>query len=446
MQRTLLPLSFVVAAPPGAAAPDPSGDVLLHRDNRADHCSQRGRNIAPRTTPVGVDFPMLDFASVVSRTRQGADVPHVTGMDVVSDADGHVTGGGDASHLNAIHVASSMPKPGSAALVLAGAGLPWGRGQLRRMKRQARETIAKPPRVWGTWVALACAWALAGSAQAALLDRGGGMIYDTTRDVTWLADMDLAFTSGYAAANVGRSGLAVIESDGQMNWYAAVAWADQLVYGGFSDWRLPTLDAADASCTGGIAGAGYNCTGGELSGLFVGDLGYNDGPLLTAADDTPEQTANLALFSHIQAGEYWSGTEWGSGASGGTGLASYFSTSLGYQSHDFLFSAKHVVAVRPGDVTLAVPEPQTLALTLLALGATLATRTKPRSLRPSGRRFLSVWYVVRAWALPSLGKSHSRRPKEHGLPSPLEQQQTACSQRLQVSVHASSAGQCGWRR
>ena len=30
--------------------------------------------------------------------------------------------------------------------------------------------------------------ALSGAAQAALVNRGGGMIYDTTRNITWLAD------------------------------------------------------------------------------------------------------------------------------------------------------------------------------------------------------------------------------------------------------------------
>jgi hypothetical protein len=32
--------------------------------------------------------------------------------------------------------------------------------------------------------------ALSGAAQADLVDRGGGMIYDTTRNITWLADLN----------------------------------------------------------------------------------------------------------------------------------------------------------------------------------------------------------------------------------------------------------------
>ena len=61
-------------------------------------------------------------------------------------------------------------------------------------------------------------------------------------------------------------------------------------FGGFGDWRLPTTDA----CL-------HNCTGGELSDLFVTELGYNvNGSGLDPNDDTAEQIANRALFSNLQ--------------------------------------------------------------------------------------------------------------------------------------------------
>ena len=41
-----------------------------------------------------------------------------------------------------------------------------------------------------SWAVAATVLALAGSAQAALIDRDGGMIYDTTRNITWLANMN----------------------------------------------------------------------------------------------------------------------------------------------------------------------------------------------------------------------------------------------------------------
>jgi hypothetical protein len=215
--------------------------------------------------------------------------------------------------------------------------------------------------------------AVSGAAQAALIDRGGGMIYDTTRNITWLADMNYAMTSGY-------------DSDGRMTWDAANAWANSLNYGGFDDWRLPTLNPADTTCAaafnpgGGFPQQyyGYNCTGGELSGLFVTDLGNKAGQsVLNTTGDTSEQMANLALFSNVQSGVYWSGTEYAPDLNG----AWYFFSNAGYQSlgGSGKSTAMYAVAVRDGDVAASVPEPQTLALALLALGATVvARRRRPR--------------------------------------------------------------------
>ena len=64
------------------------------------------------------------------------------------------------------------------------------------------------------------------STQAALIDRGNGLIYDNVLDVTWAQDVGLSST-------LGRPGI--------FNWSGAKAWADQLVYRGYDDWRLPTL-------------------------------------------------------------------------------------------------------------------------------------------------------------------------------------------------------------
>ena len=172
-----------------------------------------------------------------------------------------------------------------------------------------------------------------------------------------------------------------IVANGSFGWNAAVDWADQLVYGGFSDWRLPTLNPNDTTCTGGAAvGIGFNCTGGELSGLFVTDLGYN-APVsgLIPGDDTAEQIANKALFSNLQPYYYWSGTKYVP-----TGQGWSFGANDGGQDP---FDAEpagltfYAVAVRAGDVpaavpTMSVPEPQTLALALLALGATVVVRRR----------------------------------------------------------------------
>jgi hypothetical protein len=224
-----------------------------------------------------------------------------------------------------------------------------------------------------SWAAAAAMVALTGAAQAALIDRGGGMIYDTTRNITWLADMNYAQTSGHTGTGVN--------ANGTMTWDAATAWANNLVYGGFDDWRLPTLNPADTTCSnnfnpgGGFPNQYYGtgCTGGELSGLFVTDLGNKaNESVLNQVGDTAEQIANLALFSNVQSDIYWSGTEYAPGPD----VAWGFFTVVGFQGDFGKDVALYAVAVRPGDVAASVPEPQTLALALLALGATVVARRR----------------------------------------------------------------------
>ena len=102
---------------------------------------------------------------------------------------------------------------------------------------------------------------LSTGAQAALFDRGSGMVYDSTQDITWAADANLAQTS--------------------MTWGDAVAWAGKLDLGGHSGWRLPTLSL----------GAG-NQADNEMGHLFDVDL------------------AGAAIHGviNIQDLNYWSGT------------------------------------------------------------------------------------------------------------------------------------------
>ena len=122
-----------------------------------------------------------------------------------------------------------------------------------------------------------------------------------------------------------------------------------------------------------LFGSRDGCTGGELSGLFVTELGNKAGEsVLNQVGDTAEQIANLALFSNVQSFGYWSGTEYAPPPNG----AWLFSTFDGGQGLVRQDVALYAVAVRPGDVTASVPEPQTLALALLALGATVVARRR----------------------------------------------------------------------
>ncbi len=135
-------------------------------------------------------------------------------------------------------------------------------------------------------------------------------------------------------------------------------------------------DNFDAGGGFGLQYYGYNCTGGELSRLFVSGLGNKAGEsVLDQTGDTAEQIANLAFFTNVQSDTYWSGTEY---APGTYGVWS-FETIFGTQDSIIKGNVLYAVAVRPGDVAATVPEPQTLVLALMAMGgAMLMRRKQPR--------------------------------------------------------------------
>ena len=188
--------------------------------------------------------------------------------------------------------------------------------------------------------------ALTGVAQAALEARPGGMVYDTTLKITWLQNWN---------------------TNGPMKWTAANSWADNLVYGGFDDWRLPTSLNADGT---GPCGQAFDCSGSELGHMFYNNWGASAGQ----AFSTGTNAANRALFTNVRSDAYWSGTEYALDPT----IAWNFSALDGFQGVDGKSDVLYAVAVRSGDVASAVPEPQTYIMLLAGLGAVLlAVRRRP---------------------------------------------------------------------
>jgi len=229
---------------------------------------------------------------------------------------------------------------------------------------------------------LIMALGFSGAANALLIDRGGGLIYDDVLDITWLQDANYAFSSGYAAANAvdnGSSATNNIFTDGRMGWDAANTWADGLSYYDsvrgvtYDDWRLPDTLQPDPSCglsfdagvPYGVQSYGYNCTGSEMGYLFYTDLGGSAGSSIASVHN-----ANYDLFSNVQSHLYRSGLEYA--ASPSYAWHFYFGDgSQGGTRKDFEVFAW---AVRPGDVAATVPAPGTLVLMALGLAGLRSVR------------------------------------------------------------------------
>mgnify|MGYP001003726821 CR=1 FL=1 len=189
-------------------------------------------------------------------------------------------------------------------------------------------------------VPLACsALLVSGGAQAALQDRdldGDTVVdafYDTDRDITWLRNADV---------------------NGPMDWNSAVAWANGLIFAGFSDWRLPTLGPTD-NCVG------VSCAGGEMGHLWYVELGNSPGAMTNTGD-----------FQNLLPSIYWyAGGVWNPGS------AWAFNMSFGNQGTAPATDAWYAMAVRDGDVP-SIPEPETHALMLAGLGLLALARRLQR--------------------------------------------------------------------
>jgi hypothetical protein len=222
--------------------------------------------------------------------------------------------------------------------------------------------------------------AMIGPAQATLLarDLDGNNVtdayFDTDLNITWLRNANAG--AGSSFDNGGNA------TDGLMTWVNAVNWASSYSIGGYDDWRLPTLNPLDSTCSDNFSPGGgfpqmyygFNCTGSELSHLFVTELGSKANQFVqNQTGDTAEQIANLALFSNMQTHGYWSGTEYAPNADS----AWLFYSDSGGQSANEKRSGYFAMAVRDGDVRAAqVPEPESLLLALTALSALALVRRR----------------------------------------------------------------------
>jgi hypothetical protein len=156
-------------------------------------------------------------------------------------------------------------------------------------------------------------FALTASSDAALINNNNGTVTDTDTNLMWLQN----------ASSVGG-----------MSWENAMAWAANLTYAGYDDWRLPTTPGTVSGWQGYI-------NEGELAHLL-----YNHG----ISDSSPSP------FTNVQYTYYWTGTPVPN-----TGFAFTFYFPLGfenYASRNYNYGWASW-AVRDAG---AVPEPATIII------------------------------------------------------------------------------------
>jgi hypothetical protein len=181
----------------------------------------------------------------------------------------------------------------------------------------------------------------------------------TDLNITWLADANYAYTSGYDQEDF---------LDGLMSYAYASAWASQLTYGGFTEWRLPTTLQPDASCANqySFGSGGFNCTGSEMGHLFYNELGGTAG---NGYNIEIFHNANYDLFTNLTSDLYWSSTT----VATITSYAWNFYFSGGNQYVQGKTGAIRAMAVHPGDIgAAAVPVPAAGWLAGTAVLAVLA--------------------------------------------------------------------------
>jgi len=165
---------------------------------------------------------------------------------------------------------------------------------------------------------------VAGAGHAELIDRGNGTIYDSTQDITWLKDWNL---------------------NGAKTFSEQLSWAENLTFAGGSDWTLPTISQY------------LNISPDAVHGKKLG-----------------------SPFTNVVLSEYFSTTE----VAPGSINVWTFSTNGVFAVKYLKGQRLYAVAIHPGDLAAAVPEPSTYALALVGLCIALA-----RAKQKQGKKYMT---------------------------------------------------------
>ena len=184
----------------------------------------------------------------------------------------------------------------------------------------------------GTWETTLQGRDINGHAIAAT-DPDAVFAYDTVLDATW-----------YLTANTSP-----------LDWAGSKNWAAGLTVGTFRGWSLPE---AGPECYG------YSCTDSQMGELWytqLGNVAYNG-------------MTNSGPFKNLYMNFYWTGTQYAYAPN--LDVAWYFEANYGTQSTTATIYALLALAIRPGDVLTAVPEPETYAMLLTGLVGVVLLRCR----------------------------------------------------------------------
>lgn len=152
------------------------------------------------------------------------------------------------------------------------------------------------------------AFIFTGTAAAALVDRGNGLIYDTDMNITWTQDANLLNTMMTSDPNLPNKISAALPgyipvnpvSSGLTTWWGAqtfITYLNSINYKGYNDWRLPITPVIAYALDPGVSSS-------ELGHLYLVELGG-----LPNLSISTNHNSNYNLFTNIQNASYWSGTE-----------------------------------------------------------------------------------------------------------------------------------------
>lgn len=237
------------------------------------------------------------------------------------------------------------------------------------------------------------------SAQAALVNEGNGLIYDTVTNVTWSQDANLFQTMFASNSNLVNDIIAadpviydipnaydnptdsgtyhVSQVDfyaeyGAMTWYgsqAFVGYLNHIAYKGYKTWALPSPDTSCSLYT--------TCTTGQYGELFWDEMNG-----VVGLGGMPAQSPNYGPFVNVAlSGNYWTGEQYQPNPS----YAWAFTPVNGDETafHQDAFGLAW--AMLPGNVA-AVPEPADYEMLLVGLGLVgFAVRLRNFAVRCVGR-------------------------------------------------------------